>query len=239
MGLPSLTIILAENQRAIAETLHSLGIAQNLGWHSNQTPQTIATSVTQLLCSLETRTIMAQRGQTQVDGEGSSRVLTVLTQAPLQIRKARPEDCELLWYWANEPTTRSYSFSSRPITWAEHTAWFERKMKDPNCLIYIGIKPQNIPMGQIRFDRQDNYQAEISISLVPHERGCGHGRLLIEMALDELFRHTPVYIVHAHIKPQNIASIRAFEKAGFQRLDDNMLNGNEMGLHYCKMKDKT
>jgi len=78
MGLPALVIILADNQRAVAEGLDEAGIVVSLGWHNNLN----ATDITQALLSLagemDARTEMSQRGRQLIDGRGNDRVVSKL-----------------------------------------------------------------------------------------------------------------------------------------------------------------
>jgi len=48
LGLPSLTIVAAANQRAVTEAVAAFGATWNLGWHENVTPQLIADRLVQL-----------------------------------------------------------------------------------------------------------------------------------------------------------------------------------------------
>ena len=75
MGLPSIIIVLAENQRKIAEELFRLGLAIGLGWHQDVSVEIIKRKLVHLLASLEQRYKMSQKGKDLVDGLGSNRVL--------------------------------------------------------------------------------------------------------------------------------------------------------------------
>jgi UDP-2,4-diacetamido-2,4,6-trideoxy-beta-L-altropyranose hydrolase len=78
MGLPSLVLILSNNQRPIAERLDGLGVAVSLGSHENLSSVVIAQQLTRLFVAAEMRAEMAQRGRELVDGEGTARVLMCL-----------------------------------------------------------------------------------------------------------------------------------------------------------------
>ncbi|MBD2464236.1 UDP-2,4-diacetamido-2,4,6-trideoxy-beta-L-altropyranose hydrolase [Oscillatoria sp. FACHB-1407] len=82
MGLPTLMVILAENQRAIAEKLGELGAVINLGWHGDVTIEAIAIALTDLLSNSAKRSDMMQRNQTLVDGRGVERVVQCLQLFP-------------------------------------------------------------------------------------------------------------------------------------------------------------
>jgi spore coat polysaccharide biosynthesis predicted glycosyltransferase SpsG len=78
MGLPALVIIVANNQRAIAEGLHEAGTVVNLGWHEDLAATDISQALVSLAGAAERRTEMSQRGRELVDGKGNDRVLSEL-----------------------------------------------------------------------------------------------------------------------------------------------------------------
>jgi spore coat polysaccharide biosynthesis predicted glycosyltransferase SpsG len=78
MGLPFLVVILAENQRAIAEGLEEVGAAVNLGWYDRITPTQIAYKLSSLAKAADVRAKLSRRGRKLVDGKGIERVLREL-----------------------------------------------------------------------------------------------------------------------------------------------------------------
>ncbi|MBK4730640.1 UDP-2,4-diacetamido-2,4,6-trideoxy-beta-L-altropyranose hydrolase [Oxynema sp. CENA135] len=79
MGLPSILLILAENQRAIAQKLAILNQVVNLGWHQDVKAQNMADTLSTLLQSEEERTNMIEVSQQIVDGQGSFKVVSLLS----------------------------------------------------------------------------------------------------------------------------------------------------------------
>jgi UDP-2,4-diacetamido-2,4,6-trideoxy-beta-L-altropyranose hydrolase len=75
MGLPSLVLILTENQRPVAEGLDKADVAVNLGWHVKMSSAEISQALTCLLMKRERRAGMTQRGRALVDGQGCTRAL--------------------------------------------------------------------------------------------------------------------------------------------------------------------
>jgi UDP-2,4-diacetamido-2,4,6-trideoxy-beta-L-altropyranose hydrolase len=78
MGLPSLTIILAENQKRIAEGLERAGAAINLGWHQDLSPESIAASTDGILRARACRERLSERGRGLVDGNGAAATVAVI-----------------------------------------------------------------------------------------------------------------------------------------------------------------
>lgn len=236
MGLASLLLVLADNQCTIAEELDRRGIAVNLGGYGDLYGSDMAKAAIQVLTSTERRQRMAFLGKQLVEGEGNARVLMHLTGRRLRLRKACAGDCRILWEWASDPTVRTSSFSPEPIPWERHVQWFMSKLEDPNCLFYIALDDQDEPVGQIRFDVYDDQRAEISVSVEDRHRRRGYGSLLIEVAVENAFAVTALQAVKAFIKPENKYSIKAFEKAGFQRVGLASIKGNS-ALHYVRARN--
>lgn len=218
MGLPSIVIVLAENQSMLGQGVHSAGLALNLGWYHNITASRMAKSLIPLLANASERKAMSQRGQTLIDGDGTDRVLMYLTNQPFRLRPVREEDCKLIWEWANEPGARAASFSEEIIPWEDHLAWFNSKLQDPNCFLYIAVNRDEKPIGQVRYDINDT-EAVISVNLEKESRGKGYGNLLIGMSAKRLFSSAKIDAIHAFIKAENATSIRAFLKAGYEEVE--------------------
>lgn len=214
MGLPSLLIVVAENQRPIAAHLAQAGAAIDLGWHSTCSTSDIAQGVEQLRASATARQTMSQRGQTLIDGNGASRVVMAMTGDRLYLRSACESDCRVLWEWANDPEARAVSFSSALIPWPEHLKWFHGKIGNPQCRFFIAADSDDVPVGQVRYDL-GNDEATISVSLDHHQRSKGYGSLLLRLSAHALFTTTQTTMIHAYVKPDNHASVRVFSKAGY------------------------
>jgi UDP-2,4-diacetamido-2,4,6-trideoxy-beta-L-altropyranose hydrolase len=147
----------------------------------------------------------------------------------LTLRPAQAGDCRLVWEWANDPITRAASFSSEPIPWEQHTAWFAAKLADARALFYIALGAAGAPVGQIRYDL-DRQEAVVSVGLAPDRRGQGYGSRIIRLASQQVFESTSVNLIHAYIKPDNVASTRAFARAGFVSDGTTEIKGNS-ALH--------
>lgn len=149
------------------------------------------------------------------------------TQVAFKIRTAAPEDCRLLWEWANDPAVRAGAFSSDPIPWERHLDWFKGKQADPNCTLYILMDGQGHPLGQVRFDRQPDGSAETDISIARDYRGRGMGTQALGLACESFRESGKARRIVAFIKPENAPSLKAFEKAGFVRQGREWVKGQE------------
>jgi RimJ/RimL family protein N-acetyltransferase len=133
----------------------------------------------------------------------------------LRLRPARPEDEDRLLTWRNEASTRQASLSSEEISEADHHRWLVRKLRDPDCALFI-IEEAGRPLGQVRLDRIDPELAEISIGLAPEARGRGRGREALRLCVLEAPRLLGVSRIRALVKSDNTASLAAFRASGFR-----------------------
>jgi spore coat polysaccharide biosynthesis predicted glycosyltransferase SpsG len=72
--LPTITIILAENQKDISESLDKEGAIINLGWYQNITEYNIKEAVEGLIDNPNKMASMSGKSRSLVDGEGVNRV---------------------------------------------------------------------------------------------------------------------------------------------------------------------
>ena len=151
----------------------------------------------------------------------------------LRIRRATRDDCRLYWEWANDPAVRQASFSSEPIPWEAHVEWFTRRLDAPDSRLYVISDAEGEPVAQVRFEIEGAC-AVVSVSVAASHQGKGYGAQALTMAARELFAETAVTRIDAYIKPDNTASLRLFEKAGYQRQADTTVKGQpavHMALH--------
>lgn len=235
MGLPTITVTSADNQRPIADILSKQGVVINLGWHESVTEGQITETLASALRSRDKRMSMSGAGRALVDGEGADRICMVLEDRRLRLRPVYPEDCHQLWEWAKGPGVRSVSFSSDPIPWEAHQKWFRAKLDDDGCYIWIAIDAAERAVGQIRFEVCGPGEAEIDVSIDSTLRHAGYGSLLIYLGAKAMFSRTTVRLLRAYIRCDNAASIRAFEKAGFTRRGQKTISGIE-SYHYVREK---
>ena len=133
----------------------------------------------------------------------------------LTIRRAEPGDCRLFWEWANEPGVRHASFDSTAIPWETHEAWFEAKVADPACRLFVIQTASGSPVGQVRFELEAD-TAVVGISVASDLRGKGYARQGLRLAVEALFQNQDIREIVAYIKPENRASQRLFESTGFR-----------------------
>lgn len=84
MGLPNLIVVLAENQRMVADYLDKSGASINLGFYKDMDQELFAEKFMSLIMDREKRIKMSETERALVDGYGALRVLDVLNTANIQ-----------------------------------------------------------------------------------------------------------------------------------------------------------
>ncbi len=80
IGVPTLSVVIADNQRAIARRLTEQEVVRGLGWHADLTPADIAQAAAPLLADQQLRASLSSRGQALIDGQGSRRVVQAMQE---------------------------------------------------------------------------------------------------------------------------------------------------------------
>jgi UDP-2,4-diacetamido-2,4,6-trideoxy-beta-L-altropyranose hydrolase len=78
MGVPTISLVIADNQRGIAQRLADSGVLVSLGWHADVGHSDIALAIRRLSRSPQQRQDMAARGRELVDGAGAARIVAAM-----------------------------------------------------------------------------------------------------------------------------------------------------------------
>lgn len=137
----------------------------------------------------------------------------------LVLREANADDADRLYSWRNEAAVRENSFNTEVVGLETHRRWLDAKLgARRETRIWILIEDA-VPVGQVRYDKRGAV-AEISFSIDSRFRGRGLGAAILRMSAPRACHELTVREVRGLVKPHNIASIRAFERAGFRRAPD-------------------
>jgi UDP-2,4-diacetamido-2,4,6-trideoxy-beta-L-altropyranose hydrolase len=213
-----LTLPTADNQRDLDHFLRGAGLAL---------PYTAAPNV---LTATEAPRLAVQLRLAQrrhFDGLAPQRLRQEfaalrLLPAPLRLRPVQRTDSEQLLAWTNDPDTRRQSFDPTPVPLAQHEAWLATQLANPGrCLLLLAEdQASGTTAGLIRFavsiDNQGLTTAVLSYSLAPGYRGRGWAAPLLLAGTRAVLAQFPaVQRVVGEVKPDNVASVRAFRRAGY------------------------
>lgn len=145
----------------------------------------------------------------------------------IAIRKAKPKDARFLFDLRNDDDVRRASFSTDPVSWEQHTRWFQKKLAGNDSVIFI-VEIVGVSAGQVRFDMREDMEADINIAISRDFRGKGYGARMIKKASEQFFAAFPkIRKIHAFIKPTNEASLKTFARAGFRRIGNALVKGEQ------------
>jgi spore coat polysaccharide biosynthesis protein SpsF (cytidylyltransferase family)/RimJ/RimL family protein N-acetyltransferase len=130
------------------------------------------------------------------------------------LRPATVADALALWRWRSDPQTRRASLNEADIPLDHHRRWLDESLACPDRRIDI-VLVDGADAGMVRLDLQ-GARAVVSINVAPEWRGRGVGpAALCAVARRALDEPEPAVLV-AKIKRENLASRRAFARAGFR-----------------------
>lgn len=232
LGLPSLLVVIAENQRRSAEAVSAAGAAEQLDGPRAGLAERTATALQRLAAAPAALQQMSARAAAICDGRGGERIGLALTAPgrardgrPVALRLAAPEDEDLILQWQRHPTTRKYARNPAAPSPAEHHAWFTRRLAEPACLLTI-ITLDGASAGLLRLDApaaagsaRPAGSREVSILVDPALRGLG---VALE-ALKFVRRWQGRLTIAAEVLPGNAASAALFEAAGYAPGPDGLL----------------
>ena len=211
MGLPTLAVILAQNQHEGAMALGTAGAARVLGAYDDPAlAENLATALRELSHSATLRT-MSNAAAAITDGKGLARIVAAL-QAPFHVRPATLDDAPSVWHWRETlPPTAMTGGANPPLD--QHLTWFAQALQSPDRRLFMA--GGDTPFGHARLDFEpDRKSATVSILLAPDARGKGLGLRLLGQ-LDTCARHAGITTLDAHIHPDNAASLALFRAAGY------------------------
>ena len=213
-GLPAAVIQIADNQAEIYHYLVSSRYAIGLGISSEGSPNLDVDNLSNWLSRPES----SVRSSDLVDGYGAFRVVNYLQGSQLTVRKAQPNDCDLFLTWANDSAVRNNSFSPSTISYETHVKWFTSHLYSPNSQLLVGTDLRGSPVGQIRFDLDEDRNTWIVDISIDHKfRGKGFGKILLAEGLQWLRVCLGCTLsIHAEVLESNKASQRLFEQNGFK-----------------------
>lgn len=215
VGLPSLVLTVAENQKELAKNGAQDGLFFFLGDAPSVSPGKLLDSLKSLLALPETLQFYSRRCLSTVDARGAGRIANLLLPPQIDVRRATPEDVDAIYQWRNAEETRRYIFNSEPISLESHRSWYFAALQNPNRLQLIG-ESDGKPVGVLRYDLTGS-EALISVYLVPGGQGQGVGSQLIRCGSRWMrMNYTQVKTINAEIFRENAASLRAFELARYK-----------------------
>nr|WP_246215329.1 GNAT family N-acetyltransferase [Modestobacter muralis] len=233
------------NQAETHDRLVTAGAALGLG-AAEELADDGARALRELLDDPDRLAALTAAAADQVDGAGAARLVAAWSavaagsSAPEQrgweVAPATAADSDLLLSWRNDPETRRRSLNPAEVSPAEHGAWFDRVLADPDRELLL-VRHDGDPVGTVRFDRDTGTDREVSITLAPQQRGRGRAATVLACG-EEFLAAGPAADcrVTARVKVDNAASGALFRRAGYSR--DEAASAADPGVdHWARTLD--
>ncbi|MBI2585079.1 MAG: UDP-2,4-diacetamido-2,4,6-trideoxy-beta-L-altropyranose hydrolase [Rhodospirillales bacterium] len=230
LGVPTLMVVSADNQRLAARELERAGAVSMIGDVGGLGDEALADRIRRFIDDGERLTEMARAAERICDGRGARRAAMAVVPAfakdggRVTLRPATMADADTILAWQQDSETRRFARNPEAPAKGEHRAWMENKLNDPACVMNIVLHTGS-PSGALRMDglqkiAKGPYDYEISIYVAPGKYRLGIGTAALELGRRLLPRATFV----AHVLADNEASHVMFRKAGYVRQDGRYVN---------------
>lgn len=214
MGLPSIAIAIADNQREQVAQAGALGLVL-AGDVETLTPDLLREMITGLRSDAALRQNMSKICKATVDGRGALRVARRVLASDIVIRLTNSDDSADIFAWRNDERIRRVSRNTDVIAWAVHEHWISATLANASRRLLIGSDAEG-PVGVVRFDLSGT-SAEISLYLVPQRLGSGQGVGLFLAADAWLSENCPEIVeIMATVLVGNDSSEDALKSCGYR-----------------------
>lgn len=247
LGLPSITLVVAQNQAEIAAAVAAAGATRNLGCSNDVSEENLANEILKAMDDPEAMKEMAKMALKLVDNESDESKSAVLQaimknvmprhegylprREDYRLRPMEEADLEKVLEWRNSKRIRINMFTDHIITMDEHQAWFNR-VKQSQSAIHKIFQFQGCPVGMVSFtniDRHNNrcyWGFYLGEEALPRRTGLVMGFLGVKYAFEEL----GIRKLCGEVFAFNTSSIGFHKKLGFSeegRFAQHILkNGN-------------
>jgi len=204
LGLPTLLLVLADNQRDAARALALAGAAWSPGDLHIGPADWLAEGLRRLSdpAALTAMSIAAAR---ITDGKGTFRVADAL-EWPLHLRAATMADAETVWHWRERLPSCHFRAGPNPGL-PHHLAWWAKALRSSACHLLMAEG------AHLRLDIA-GHGAAVSILLAPEARRRGLGLRLLAL-LERHARRLGLKTLTAEAATGNEASCALFRSAGY------------------------
>jgi len=211
VGLPTLVLTLADNQREIARILTETGAGVSVDLAVDDVHDAAKTLLDQPSLLLQ----MGQKARALCDGRGVSRVMREIADLSLDICLTGLDDARFVFDARYSDNGSRYYRNPDVPDYESHVTWLKSALSSPDRrLINISFGDTSIAHARLDHDSANVAQGEIGICMAPEWRTKGMGLPVLKAATNYFSRHGSSRI-NAEIHEKNIASATIFEQAGY------------------------
>ena len=214
LGLPTLTVATAENQKRQVQAAACTGLLVAPDLHG-ELLDGLRRHLQVLVENSALRSFLSRSGMRMVDARGVLRVVALMGSGGIRTRRAVLSDSDFVFECRNAPSVRQCSRNSEPISSENHAAWFSASLVSIHRIILIG-ENNSRSVGVVRFDIS-NVDAEVSIILSDNQYSEGLGQNLLSAAETWLSNNRPdISVLRACVLRDNARSHHLFLAANYK-----------------------
>lgn len=217
VGVPTISICFAKNQLLNLKRWEKTGFIEYAGSYDKEGIIDSLNNCVFRLLPYEERLRRSKIGRKTIDGLGAGRIVEALlndSRLEIKLRKALKNDCEDIRRWRNDIRIRKWCFNKTKIDFGAHKKWFESNLVNSKVRIFIA-ESGGVKTGVVRFERKES-KILVNVNLNPEFLNRGIGPKIIRLGTEKALKTFKVNLpIVAEIKNNNLASKKAFEKAGY------------------------
>lgn len=156
----------------------------------------------------------------------------------LKFRRATIDDVELLFNWVNDPLVRNNSYQKEMIIYENHVKWFSTQINNDTNYLYVFLNESNLPVGQVRINKNGKDNAIIGLMIDSKFRGNGFAKEMITKASDDFLCLNSSFTILAYIFKSNTSSLKSFLNAGYILLKEEIINKIDSYILYKEKNEK-
>jgi UDP-2,4-diacetamido-2,4,6-trideoxy-beta-L-altropyranose hydrolase len=214
MGLPTITIIVADNQRDQVNEAARFNLLVAVE-QADASLEALREQIKSLRGNSGLREKMSAACRRRVDGKGAVRIARRIAPCSVKLRPATEADSADLLEWRNHELIRMVSHNTEMISPEDHELWLTGTLSNPARRLLIAADNDGV-LGVLRFDKGPT-NAEVSIYLAPQRLGSGLGPSLLMAGEAAIAEDWPdVLEILAEVLPTNRASKELFLSCGYR-----------------------
>ena len=222
MGLPTLTITIAKNQKKITKETSELNISQELSIGTARNIKKLTTTVSNLIYSPKNLQKLTKNSSKICDGLGASKVVDFLEA---KLKKVEIGDSKRLLSWRNKKFIRENSLNKKKIDKKSHEIWIKNTQNSKKG-IWLIYSEGSKDVGHCSSIYNDKKNVSWSFYLGEKNFSPGCGVRMLVFFLKKLFFEEGISKIEAKIILDNQKSKKIHQELGFilQSKNDNFEN---------------
>ena len=210
LGLPTVLISIAANQRPASEALAKAKLVHYAGHYTEVNTHNLKLLLVSVIKDLSNHVELTELNQIQVDGLGVLRVGEVLFPSSPSALSLRPTcEADIIHYfnWDNSSDVLSLLNYTSAISWERYKEWFKNQLTSANNRLFV-LEAAGLPVGQICF-HDDAAVASIDYSLDVIVQARGWYSHLINLGSKMMRQIAPIRLSFG-VKTDNTTSSPVF-----------------------------